>query len=119
MGKAKRSFILPVPLIFITLMSFFPVGVRGLTINPSSFLGMWVLESEHQAVLDGIQKVKDLQLGNLVVIPTEHENRRYLCGLDFPLTDFDTSFYRATTILRSYLHLDQMKYLNVTKCSIP
>ncbi|MGD9131630.1 MAG: hypothetical protein PVH73_08690 [Candidatus Bathyarchaeota archaeon] len=36
--------------------------------DPEYFMGMLILESEQQAILDAIKKVKDLQLGNLVIL---------------------------------------------------
>ncbi len=36
--------------------------------DPEYFMGMLILESQQQAILDSINKVKELQLGNLVVL---------------------------------------------------
>ncbi len=36
--------------------------------DPEYFMGMLILESQQQAILDSIRKVKDLQLGNLVIL---------------------------------------------------
>jgi hypothetical protein len=36
--------------------------------DPEYFMGMLILESQQQAILDSIKKVKDLQLGNLVIL---------------------------------------------------
>jgi hypothetical protein len=36
--------------------------------DPEYFMGMLILESQQQAILDAIHKVKDLQLGNLVIL---------------------------------------------------
>jgi LPXTG-motif cell wall-anchored protein len=36
--------------------------------DPEYFMGMLILESQQQAILDAIRKVKDLQLGNLVIL---------------------------------------------------
>jgi len=36
--------------------------------DPEYFMGIQILESQQQAILDAIKKVKDLQLGNLVIL---------------------------------------------------
>jgi hypothetical protein len=42
--------------------------------DPEYFMGMLILESQQQAILDSIKKVKKLQLGNLVVLhPMDQE----------------------------------------------
>jgi len=36
--------------------------------DPEYFMGILILESQQQAILDSIKKVKDLQLGNMVIL---------------------------------------------------
>ena len=41
--------------------------------NPEYIMGILILESQQQAILDSIKKVKDLQLGNMVILhPMDH-----------------------------------------------
>ncbi len=42
--------------------------------DPEYFMGILILESEQQKILDSIKKVKDLQLGNMVILhPLDHQ----------------------------------------------
>jgi hypothetical protein len=69
--KQKLFFLFLAALLFT--VSFSSVSSEVLAqeiveIDPEYFMGMLILESQQQAILDSIHKVKDLQLGNLVIL---------------------------------------------------
>lgn len=39
--------------------------------EPEFFMGIYILESDHQTILRSIKKVRELQLGNLVILPMD------------------------------------------------
>ena len=61
-----------VVLLVLTALTTAPVGIKSQTTDSLFFLGMLILEEDHQAVLDGIQKFKDFRIGNMVLIPPEN-----------------------------------------------
>jgi hypothetical protein len=70
-AKHKLFFCLLAALIFT--VSFSSVASQVLAQettedNPEYFMGILILESQQQAILDSIKKVKDLQLGNTVIL---------------------------------------------------
>jgi hypothetical protein len=70
-NKNKLFFCLLTALIFT--VSFSSVASQVLAQetnedNPEYFMGILILESQQQAILDSIKKVKDLQLGNMVIL---------------------------------------------------
>ncbi len=69
--KRRRVFVffLTAILLLLLFFSFFLVLKNFLSHRePEFFMGIMILESDHQAILRSIRKVKDLQLGNLVVL---------------------------------------------------
>lgn len=69
-------------LLFLTALLFtflfFPFSSNALAqetpeAEPEFFMGILILESQQQKILDSIKKVKDLQLGNMVILqPMDH-----------------------------------------------
>jgi len=69
--KHKLLFLSLATLIFTVPLSSIASEVLAqetVEIEPEFFMGMLILESQQQAILDAIKKVKDLQLGNLVIL---------------------------------------------------
>ena len=57
--------------ISIVSLSFSPSKVlaqESLIDDPEYFMGILILESQQEAILNSIKKVKDLQLGNMVIL---------------------------------------------------
>ena len=56
-------------IVFISSAFFFQVFAQEPSDDePQFFMGIMILESQQQAILDGIKKVKELQLGNMVIL---------------------------------------------------
>jgi hypothetical protein len=69
--RHKLFFLFLTALLFTVFFSFASSEVlaqQTLEIDPEFFMGILILESEQQAILDSIKKVKDLQLGNMVIL---------------------------------------------------
>jgi len=69
--RHKLFFLLLTALLFTVLFSSASSEVLAqetVETEPEYFMGMLILESTQQAILDSIKKVKDLQLGNLVIL---------------------------------------------------
>jgi LPXTG-motif cell wall-anchored protein len=54
--------------VFFSSVSSEVLAQETLETDPEFFMGILILESEQQAILDSIKKVKDLQLGNMVIL---------------------------------------------------
>jgi hypothetical protein len=74
--KYKLFFIFFSVLFFIISFSSITSEVLAqeiLETNPEYFMGILILESQQQAILNSIKKVKDLKLGNMVILhPMDH-----------------------------------------------
>mgnify|MGYP001086580881 CR=1 FL=1 len=69
--KHKLLFFFLAALLFTVLFSSVSSEVLAqetLETDPEYFMGILILESTQQAILDSIKKVKDLQLGNMVIL---------------------------------------------------
>ncbi|UCC57899.1 MAG: hypothetical protein JSW14_05925 [Candidatus Bathyarchaeum sp.] len=67
----KAFFLFLTALLFTVFFSSAPSEVLAQETSetdPEFFMGILILESEHQAILDSIKTVKDLQLGNMVIL---------------------------------------------------
>lgn len=71
MKRQTAVFLFLTALLFTLLFSSVSSKVlaqENLETDPEFFMGILILESEHQAILDSIKKVKELQLGNMVIL---------------------------------------------------
>jgi hypothetical protein len=69
--KQKLFFLFLAALIFTVSFSSIASEVTAqetAETDPEYFMGILILESQQQAILDSIKKVKDLQLGNMVIL---------------------------------------------------
>ena len=59
-------------LVFTALFSSLPCGVLAQEtddhVDPEYFMGILILESQQQVILDSINKIKELQLGNMIIL---------------------------------------------------
>jgi hypothetical protein len=70
-GRNKAFFLLFTALLFTGLFStvFSEVSAQETSeTDPEFFMGILILESQHQTILDSIKKVKELRLGNMVIL---------------------------------------------------
>ncbi len=71
MNSRKAFFFFLTALLFTVLFSSASSEVLAqetVETDPEFFMGILILESEHQAILNSIKTVKDLQLGNMVIL---------------------------------------------------
>jgi len=76
MSQSKRFNSVLFACIFVSLLvtALFPslshevLAQETVEDDPEYFMGIMILESQQQAILDSIKKVKDLQLGNMVIL---------------------------------------------------